>query len=514
MEQKLPPFHRIVAYLRKSRADGEESIEAVLAKHQRMLQDYCLKNYNAELPEDRIYREIQSGETIASRPVMQHVIRMIQDKKIDAVLCVDLQRLSRGDLSDVGELSKLFQYTGCLILTPVRTYNVADEYDRKFFEMEIMHGNDYLEYIKKIMGRGRRQSVIEGNYIYAGDPFGYRRIYVDKRPTLEINEEEAAFVRMIYEWYTGEDRVGPTEIARRLNALGCKPRKNDKWTSDTVTNILINPLYIAKMTWQRRKETKEYVDGKIVVRHPLAKDGEYICADARHPAIITQEMFDLAQEIRKNRGHPSVRPSTDLVNPIAGLIECGYCNKSMTYRFNRSTDRTPYILCSSDGCITRSVQLERLLEQIRESMQHTLEEYQKKIKDNAASSPSSTMRDAYKKELLELTKQQKKQFEFLERGIYSEEVFFERSAEVNERIKNINAELEKIESNKKTETDYTDFCSSLQKCIDALCDSTVPAKETNMLLKKVITKIVYSRSKSLRGRWEDTPITLQFFYKI
>ena len=149
MEPKLPPFHRIVAYLRKSRADGEESVEAVLAKHERMIQDYCLRCYNAELPADRIYREVQSAETIAARPVMQRIIRMIQDREIDAVLCVDLQRLSRGDLSEVGELSKLFRYTGCLILTPVRTYNIADEYDRKFFEMEIMHGNEYLEYAKK-----------------------------------------------------------------------------------------------------------------------------------------------------------------------------------------------------------------------------------------------------------------------------------------------------------------------------------------------------------------------------
>ena len=127
MEPKLPPFHRIVAYLRKSRADGEESVEAVLARHERMIQDYCLRNYNAELPAERIYREVQSAETIAARPVMQRIIRMIQDREIDAVLCVDLQRLSRGDLSEVGELSALFRYSGCLIITPVRTYNVADE---------------------------------------------------------------------------------------------------------------------------------------------------------------------------------------------------------------------------------------------------------------------------------------------------------------------------------------------------------------------------------------------------
>lgn len=513
MEQNLPPFHRIAAYLRKSRADGEETVEAVLAKHERMIQDYCLRTYNAELPADRIYREVQSGETIASRPVMQHIIRMIQDKEIDAVLCVDLQRLSRGDLSDVGELSALFRYTGCLIVTPVRTYNVADEYDRKFFEMEIMHGNDYLEYIKKIMGRGRRQSVLEGNYIYSGDPYGYRRVYVDKRPTLEICEEEAAVVRMIFELYTGSDCVGPTEIARRLNILGVKPRKNDRWTSYAVKGILVNPLYIAKITWQRQKETKEFSDGKIVTRRRLSKEGDYICTDARHPAIITQETFDLAQNIRCSRGHPAVRSSLDIVNPLAGLVKCGICGKSMTYRHS-SHDSQPFILCTTADCATRSTHLSVLLDQICASMQLTLEEYRQKIDEQNNPAASNPTIDVYQKELAELKKQQARQFELLERGIYSEEVFLERSAEVNERIKNVTSELTKIESIKKTENDYTAFCVSLQKCINLIRDPNSSAKKTNSMLKSVIATIKYNRQKSPRGRWEDTPISLQIFYKI
>lgn len=514
MEQpKLPPFHRIIAYLRKSRADGEETVEAVLAKHERMIQDYCLRTYNAELPADRIYREVQSGETIASRPVMQYVIRMIQNKEIDAVICVDLQRLSRGDLSDVGELSALFRYTGCLIITPARTYNVSDEYDRKFFEMEIMHGNDYLEYIKKIMGRGRRQSVLEGNYIYSGDPYGYRRVYVDKRPTLEICEEEADVVRLIYDLYTGPEHAGPTEIARRLNTLGVKPRKLDRWNNNIVTGILRNPLYIAKVTWQRQKETKEYSDGKIITRRRLSEKGDYICADARHPPIITQEIFELAQDIRKSRAHPAVRPNTDLVNPLAGLIKCGVCGRSMTHRHG-ARDPQPIILCATDGCTTRSAYTSRILAHVRESMQYTLEEYHSKIENNSVAIPTDTTRDIYQKELVELQKQQKRQFELLERGIYSEEIFLQRSAEVNERITNVTFELTKIDANKKTEADYSAFCSSLQKCINALSTPNISAKETNILLKNVITSIVYNRTRTARGRWEDTPISLQIFYKI
>ena len=62
------PFSRTVAYLRKSRTDGEESVEEVLARHERILQDYAVSTWGVPLPESRIFREVQSGETIAARP--------------------------------------------------------------------------------------------------------------------------------------------------------------------------------------------------------------------------------------------------------------------------------------------------------------------------------------------------------------------------------------------------------------------------------------------------------------
>ena len=220
-EKETPvPFSRLVAYLRKSRADGEETVEEVLAKHERILQDYVTNTWGVPLPDSKIFREVQSGETIAARPVMQQLIGMVQRKEVDGVLVVELQRLSRGDLLDVGTLSQLFLYTGCVILTPTRTWNLSDEYDKRFFEMELMHGNDYLEYTKRIMGRGRERSVRDGNYIGSRPPYGYERVFVDKRPTLAIVPNEAEIVRMIFALYTEVDHLGPTRIANRLNEMG------------------------------------------------------------------------------------------------------------------------------------------------------------------------------------------------------------------------------------------------------------------------------------------------------
>ena len=147
---------KYLVYLRKSRADGDhESIEDVLAKHYKMIQDYAAAKLGGAIPEDLIYREVVSGETIQDRPEIKKVLDRIQGEDITGVLVVEPQRLSRGDLSDCGTIIRAFRYTETLIITPTKTYDLSDKFDRKFFEMELMRGNDYLEYVKEIMMRGR-----------------------------------------------------------------------------------------------------------------------------------------------------------------------------------------------------------------------------------------------------------------------------------------------------------------------------------------------------------------------
>lgn len=57
-------FDNIIIYLRKSRSDDPvQTVEEVLAKHERILQDYCMKEYGKAIPEKRIYREVVSGSS-------------------------------------------------------------------------------------------------------------------------------------------------------------------------------------------------------------------------------------------------------------------------------------------------------------------------------------------------------------------------------------------------------------------------------------------------------------------
>ena len=144
----------IIIYLRKSRSDDPLlTVEEVLSKHETILDEWAEKHLGGKIPEENRFREVVSGETIADRPEIQKVLKLIESPKYKAVLIVEVQRLSRGDLEDAGRLIKLFRYSNTFAITPPKTYDLRDEYDRDMFERELKRGNEFLEYQKKIMNR-------------------------------------------------------------------------------------------------------------------------------------------------------------------------------------------------------------------------------------------------------------------------------------------------------------------------------------------------------------------------
>ena len=76
-------------YLRKSRANGEhETVEEVLAKHYKILQEYAISIFNEPIPQKYIYSEVVSGETIQDRPEMKRLLERIQKKDVQGVIVV------------------------------------------------------------------------------------------------------------------------------------------------------------------------------------------------------------------------------------------------------------------------------------------------------------------------------------------------------------------------------------------------------------------------------------------
>ena len=83
----------ILDYLRKSQSDDPLlTVEEVLAKHERKLDEWDDRYLSGRVPEENRFREIVSGETLAERPEIKKVLRLIESPKYKAVKKVEPQR--------------------------------------------------------------------------------------------------------------------------------------------------------------------------------------------------------------------------------------------------------------------------------------------------------------------------------------------------------------------------------------------------------------------------------------
>ena len=193
----------LIIYLRKSRKDmdyfKDEPIEKTLERHEKDLQEYVKRIFGKPIPEKNIYREVASGDTIEDRPVMQEVLKRIEDENVKGVICIEIERLARGNTIDQGIIAQTFKYTNTKIITPMKIYNLDNEDDLSYFEDGLYQSRKYLTYVKRILNRGRERSVKEGNYVGSVLPYGWgkEKIIGEKGYMLVENKEEADVIRLM-----------------------------------------------------------------------------------------------------------------------------------------------------------------------------------------------------------------------------------------------------------------------------------------------------------------------------
>ena len=497
--------NEILAYLRKSRKDYEfanESIEKTLERHEKILQEYAVKMFGVPIPEENIFREVVSGDTLADRPEIQKVLSLIESNKYKAVLTLEIERLARGNTIDQGIIAQTFEFTDTLIITPQKIFNLHDELDRSFFEDGLYQSRKYLLYTKKILARGREQSSKEGNYVGSSTPFGYDKIKLEheKGYKLIINNEEAEIVRLIFKMYL--DGKGTQNIANKLNEIGAKPRKKSYWNANMVRNILCRRAVNGKITWNRRKITQNMENGEIIKKRPIHE--EYIIVNGLHEAIIDDDTWNKAHEIMKKRKRE--KPPTEIKNPFAALLYCKKCGEKMVRR-PYENGRISSIICRNNTCNNISSDLNYIEDKVLENLREILKNIENTYIDNvdAKRTDYDTIKNSINVEIEKAKERLKNVYEFFENGIYDKSEFQNRKEDINKEIKAHENDLKNIEIEEKN--DKSDkYISAIPKIKNALLiyDKLSPS-EKNELLKAFISKIYYLKEK--RGRWDNNSLT-------
>lgn len=522
---KLLPSE-ILIYLRKSRTDDPIlTVQEVLSKHEQMLDEWVEHNLPHEsgpIPEQNRYREVVSGETIESRPYVQQLLRQIESPKYKAVLIVEPQRLSRGDLEDIGRLVKLFRYTNTIVITLQYTYDLQDERDRDLFERELKRGNEFLEYQKRIMGNGRLLSVSNGNFVGNKVPLGYRRIQVkDGRRsywTLEPVPEEARIVKMIFERYANGESAH--QIARALNEMAVPTVTGVQWGAESIKPIVSNVHYIGMVRWNNRKVVKIVEDGEIIATRPRNSNACLIYP-GKHPAIIDQELWDRVQAIRST--HPPVKDRTRYANPFAGLIYCKNCGRPLLrrqYMKDGKVKSQPRLLCDGQAqCGTASCTVAEMTQEVRKILCNAIRDFDLKIAECSNDSVlfQQELVTQLEHRLDELNKREFAQWDKYTQEGMPRHIFEALNAKVLQEKETVLQALQNARETIPAPVDYAQKRATFVAALACLEDSSASVREQNQLLKQCISRITYDRVRPERtnNRYGPyTPIALDVNLKI
>lgn len=244
------------------------------------------------------------------RPALQNLFADIQAGKIDCVVVYKIDRLTRS-LLDFSKIIEIFDNHNCSFVSVTQSFNTSNSMGKLMLNVLL----SFAQYERELTGERIRDkfesSCKKGIWMGGNLPLGYDL----RNRKLIINENEAKIIKTLYREFLETGSI--TETARKLNQLQFttknwistkgKVHKGNKFDVKNVRNILDNPLYMGK------------------IKH---KNNIY---DGQHEAIITEEVWNQAQNIFKRRDKVILPKSRITSIPLLkGLITCGNCDSKMT----------------------------------------------------------------------------------------------------------------------------------------------------------------------------------------
>lgn len=483
-------------HLRKSRADIEAEARGEgesLSRHRARLLDLAARR-GYEITGE--YAEIVSGSKLSDRPEMQRLLRDVADGMYDGVLDVEISRITRGDLMDQALILNTFKYSGTQIITPEHIYDLSDDWDEEHLTSDMMHARREYRYTNKRLQRGRIASATEGLW-QSPTPFGYRKVKIPrgKGYTLEIDEQTAPVVRMIFDWYVREN-LGASIIADRLNALGCRTQRGNPWGTSAVLKVTSSPVYAGLVRWNYRVSTTRIEDGQIVTKR--VRNPEPILVPGRHPALVSLETFEAVAELRRSHDKTRTHNALPTRNPLAGLVYCACCGKSMIRKdciSSKTGSRDDFLRCATRKCPTSGTYLELVERSILDILSSWLVTYSD---DNYAAPATDPRREsiaAAESAIQRLEAQRARIFAAYEDGAYDAPTFIARRNAKDAEIAAAQQTLDALraDTTPTTEEAIRAQLPAIRTALDLYALAEDP-QDKRRILKSVISRVEYRKT--------------------
>lgn len=506
-------------YLRKSRQDSElESLGIdVLARHEKTLLELAKSR---KLPIGGIYREVVSGDSIDGRPEMTRLLSEVEAGSWDGVLVMEIERLARGDTIDQGRVQRAFFYSQTLIITPSKTYDPANESDNEYFEFNLFMSRREYAAIKRRMQNGRVRSVKDGYYVGSVPPYGWKRIRAKdgKHYTLAEDETEAPVLKLMYD-FIGNKHYGYQKTCSALTKMGLFSRNGSPFCPSTVKGIIGNPVNIGMIRWNYRPTKKSVVSGIVEKSRPKANNSDYILVKAEHNGCVSPELFQRANTPYRGTNAP-IRTDRPIQNLFAGLLYCSECGRIMVRKKANGCTPCDYLICQQSGCPTVGIQSDELEKIFISWLKNYVASYEfihapADISTVALSSRQTILHNLERQQTA-LLKQRSSLFDLVEQGIYTREIFTERLSSLEARICECHDDIASIQQDivriTSIPTNRDIFIPQFRNLLDAWQKLNIEGK--NSLLKGLIDKIVFTKTKKNRKGQKNSDFTIDVYPKV
>ena len=325
-------IRKTALYCRLSQDDGIEGDSNSIQNQKAILQKFAEDHH---FPSPCFYVDDGFSGGNFQRPAFQQMISDMENGEIGIIVTKDLSRLGRNQLHTGLYIEERFPMFG------VRYIAINDNVDTDSSESNDLmpFKNLFNEWFIRDTSRKIRAvlkaKAERGERLGSRAPYGYRKAPDTKK--LIVDEEAAAIVRRIFAMCASGS--GPSQIARILKkeqiltptmyaytrygiTHTCLDTAHPyNWSDSAIANLLENEIYLGN-TVNMKHSSRSYKD-KRRVEHPRE---ECMVFENTHPALITREVWDVVQRVRKNKRRLT---KMEEQSKYSGLVFCADCGSNM-----------------------------------------------------------------------------------------------------------------------------------------------------------------------------------------
>ncbi|NBI64781.1 recombinase family protein [Clostridiales bacterium] len=508
---------RVAAYCRVS-TDDEDQIKSYnsMVKHYTDL----IKNNKAWIFVDVYADKAITGTKVDKRSEFQRLIQDCMEGSIDMIIAKSIPRFARNTL-DTLKYIRLLKERNIAVYFEVEKINTLKDGE---FLITILSSvaQQEVENTSAYVKKGLKMKMKRGELVGFQGCMGYD--YNVETKSISINEEGAKTVRYIFERYVAG--AGSSMIARELNEQGIVTLRGNPWTSSSVMGIINNEKYKG-----------DILLGKTFTVDPISKrrlenlgeEDRYYIHD-HHVPIISDEIFDKAQEIRNrrngNRKHgvmPGKREKYSRKFAFSSMLECGFCGTRLSRRRWHSGTKYKKIIwqcvkstkdgkrfCPDSKGIPEQVIEKAFIESYRmlcRDNKDVLEEFLSRTEKALGENTTEDQVNKLEKSIEEISTKRKKLLDNYLLGVVEQEIYEETDISLKAELTNANAKLQYLRQQLNEK-------SSLQLRITefrrALCKNRLLEEFDRGIFESIVEKVI------IGGYDEDgnkDPYKITFIYK-